>query len=148
MNAQKEILEDSQHRNVTGMSNGYIPVSRAAKTHQDYWKARIKRCTFKGRDGEKYTPPEFYVRMFHEGREAWFCLDTANQSAATVKARDIYLSLVSAGWDATLAKFKPGVAVKAEVCRATGRRLRDSGLPARYGHAGHAVGCCRQGGCS
>ena len=111
-----ENFEDSQNRNVTGMSNRDIPVSRAAKTHQDYWKARIKRCTFTGRDGEKYTPPEYYVRMFHLGREAWFPLDTANQSAATVKARDIYLSLVSAGWDATLKKFKPGVVAKADVC--------------------------------
>ncbi|HXB02036.1 MAG TPA: tyrosine-type recombinase/integrase [Opitutaceae bacterium] len=109
-------FEDSQNRNVTGMSNAYIPVSRAAKTHQDYWKARIKRCTFRGRDGEKYTPPEYYVRMFHEGREAWFCLDTANQSIAIIKARDIYLSLISAGWAATLAKFKPSSTDKADVC--------------------------------
>ncbi|MGA3008503.1 MAG: hypothetical protein ABSE59_11500, partial [Opitutaceae bacterium] len=98
------------------MSDAYIPVARAAKTHQDYWKTRIKRCTFRGRDGEKYSPPEYYVRMFHEGREAWFCLDSANQSIAIIKARDIYLSLISAGWAATLAKFKPGPTAKADVC--------------------------------
>jgi len=98
------------------MSNGYIPVARAAKTHQDYWSDRIRRCTFKGRGGEKYSPPELYVRMFHLEREAWFNLETANRAAAAVKARDIYLSLVSAGWDATLAKFKPSPVAKAESC--------------------------------
>jgi len=54
--------------------------------------------------------------MFHMGREAWFNLKTANQSVATIQARDIYLSLVSAGWDATLAKFKPDPMTKAAVC--------------------------------
>jgi len=110
------IFEDRKNRNVTGMSDRYVPVSRAAKTHQDYWKSRIKRRTFKGRAGEKYTPAEYYVRMFHLGQETWFCLETANQSAASVKARDIYLSLVSAGWEVTLAKYKPSVIAKAEIC--------------------------------
>ena len=126
MSEQDETFEDGQNRNVTGMSNRYIPVSRAAKTHQDYWKTRIKRCTFRGRDGEKYSPPEYYVRMFHLGRETWFCLDSANQSSATIKARDIYLSLISAGWEATLARFKPAMAAKAGVCT-VGEFLADVG---------------------
>ena len=116
MKTNEGISGDIENRNVNGMSKDYIPVSRAAKTHQDYWKARIKQCTFRGRDGEKYTPPEYYVRMFYLGREAWFNLDTPNQSAATIKARDIYLSLVSAGWDATLTKFKPSPSAKVNVC--------------------------------
>src|SRR5688500_1709831 len=100
-------FEDVENRNVTGMSDRYIPVGRPAKTHQDYWKARVKHCSFTGRGGEKYTPPEFYVRIFHEKREAWFCLETANRAAAAIKARDIYVSLISAGWETTLMKFKP-----------------------------------------
>jgi hypothetical protein len=127
--AKMETHEDIKNRNVTGMSERYIPVlpaSRPAKSHQDYWKLRIRRCTFKGREGEQYSPPEFYVRMFHLGREMWFCLDTANQAAAAVKARDIYLSLVSMGWDATLAKYKPGPAEKVEVCT-VGEFLKEVG---------------------
>ena len=108
--------EETENRNVTGMSGSKNSTSRAAKTHQDYWKARVKHCTFKGRDGEKYTPPEFYVRMYHQTREAWFCLDTPVRSAAAIKARDIYLSLISSGWDATFAKFKPQTAVSPGVC--------------------------------
>lgn len=109
-------FEDSENRNVTGLSARDIPVRRAAKTHQDYWKARVTRCTFRGRDGQRYSPPEFYVRMFHEKREAWFCLETANAAAAAIKARDIYLSLIAAGWEATLAKFKPKAQVPDKVC--------------------------------
>ncbi|MBI5771343.1 MAG: hypothetical protein HZA93_26455 [Verrucomicrobia bacterium] len=109
-------FEDSQNRTVTGLSAGDNPVVRAARTHQDYWKTRIKHRTFTTRGGRKFTPPELYVRIFHEKREVWFCLDTANRAAAAVKARDIYLSLVAAGWDATLAKFKPKAEEPNEVC--------------------------------
>jgi integrase len=54
--------------------------------------------------------------MFHLGQEAWFNLETANQAAAAVKARDIYLSLVATGWAPTLAKFKPSMIEKADCC--------------------------------
>lgn len=105
-----------KNRTVTGQWKGHCPVPRAAKTHQDYWKKRIKRRSFRDASGAVVTPPEYSVRMFHLGREAWFNLETANQSAAAAKARDIYLSLVAAGWDATLAKHKPSPMVRADVC--------------------------------
>lgn len=54
--------------------------------------------------------------MFHLNREGWFNLKTANQAAAAIKARDIYLSLISAGWDETMDKFKPAAESKAEYC--------------------------------
>ncbi len=60
--------------------------------------------------------PEWQIRIKYDRREAWFNLDTANQSVAAVKARDIYLSLVSVDWTATLAKFKPGPAAKTDIC--------------------------------
>jgi len=109
-------FEDTKNRTVTGQWSSHCPVVRAAKTHQDYWKPRIKRRPFRDGQGVLITPPEYSVRMFHLGREAWFNLDTANQSAAVVKARDIYLSLVSGGWDVTLAKHKPSIVAKADVC--------------------------------
>jgi integrase len=109
-------FEDSENRTVTGLSAPDNPVARAARTHQDYWKTRVKHRTFAARDGHKFTPPELYVRIFHAKREVWFCLDTANRAAAAIKARDIYLSLVAAGWDATLAKFKPKAEEKDDVC--------------------------------
>jgi integrase len=111
-----ENFEDSQNRTVTGQLSDHCPVPRAAKTHQEYWRTRIKRRPFRDGRGAVVVPPEYSVRMFHLGREAWFNLETANQSAAAVKARDIYLALVAAGWDATLAKHKPGPMVRADVC--------------------------------
>ena len=60
--------------------------------------------------------PEWHVRLAHLGRRGWFNLDTANQAAAVVKARDIHLSLVATGWETTLAKYKPATPTKTTVC--------------------------------
>jgi integrase len=118
--------EDSKNRTETGQTDRTDKLSRPAKTHQEYWRARLKRRSYVGRDGMAVEIPEWQVRMFHRGREGWFNLATANQAAAEVKARDIYLSLVSAGWEATLAKFKPDPFRRAEVCT-LGEFLADVG---------------------
>jgi len=60
--------------------------------------------------------PEWHVRIASRGRREWFHLGTANQAAAAVKARDIYVSILAVGWDATLGKFKPSMIEKAECC--------------------------------
>ncbi len=116
MSGHHETIADTKNGTVTGMSKVTVPLSRASKTHQDYWKTRVVRRPFVTRDGKRGIPPEYSVRMRHLGRDVWFNLETANQSAATVKARDIYLSLVSAGWDATLPKFKPSPLAKSAIC--------------------------------
>ncbi len=90
--------------------------SRMAKTHQDFWRGRLVRRSYKDRDGRKVEMPEWHARIAHRGRRGWFNLETANQAAAAVKARDVYLSLASAGWEATLARFKPDPFRRAEVC--------------------------------
>ncbi len=89
---------------------------RKAKTHQDYWKSRLLHRTYEDRDGRVVEMPEWHVRIAAVGRRGWFNLGTANQAAAAIKARDIYLSLVASGWEATLAKFKPGAQPNADVC--------------------------------
>lgn len=124
MTPQLTTNEDTQNRTVTGQT---IPGKiRQSKTHQDYWKAKLKRRSYLGRDGERAEIPEWQVRMFHLKREAWFNLETPNQAVAAIKARDIYLSLVSVGWEATLAKHKPSPIAKAEVCT-VGEFLTDVG---------------------
>ncbi len=65
------------------MSKVTVPLSRASKTHQDYWKSRVVRRPFVTRDGKRGVPPEYSVRMRHLGRDVWFNLETANQAAAT-----------------------------------------------------------------
>ena len=118
--------EDTKNGTVTGQSKSTVPFSRAAKTHQDYWKERVVRRPYVDADGKRCVPPEFSVRMRHLGRDVCFNLETANAAAAAVKARDIHLSLVAAGWEPTLEKFKPKPEAKAEVC-AVGEFLADVG---------------------
>lgn len=119
-------IEDTQNRTVTGQTEPNDRQNRLAKTHQDYWKARLRRRTYLDRKGKRVEIPEWQVRMFHLGREAWFNLDTANQVAAAGKARDIYLSLISVGWGATNAKFKPATLAATTVCT-VGAFLEDVG---------------------
>jgi hypothetical protein len=81
-----------------GQTKGTDKNTRPAKTHQDFWKPKLRRRSFRGPNRKIVEIPEWQIRMKHQRREAWFNLDTDNQFAAAVKARDIYLSLVSAGW--------------------------------------------------
>lgn len=97
--AQNEI-----NRTETGQSKGSV---RLPKTHQGYWSGKLKKRSYVDGTGQRIEIPEWQVRIQHLGRESWFNLHTTNKAAAAVKARDIYLSLLALGWDATLAKFKP-----------------------------------------
>jgi integrase len=116
MDDNSTILEDTENRTVTGQTNLEGKPSRLPKTHQDYWKAKLKRRSYVDRDGSRVQIPEWQVRMFHLGKEAWFNTDTANQAGAAIKARDIYLSLISRGWESTNATYKPDPLAKAGYC--------------------------------
>ncbi len=74
------------------------------KTHVGYWKARLEHRTYSYR-GQNFEIGEWSVRIKYRGIRRSFDLDTANKEDAATKARDIYLSLVAKGWDATLANF-------------------------------------------
>ncbi|HUZ06230.1 MAG TPA: hypothetical protein VMV89_01945, partial [Candidatus Paceibacterota bacterium] len=108
---QKRTLRNTQNRTETGQQNASSPVRRKArlpKTHQDYWLARLRKRSYLSPDGKtEIEIPLWQVRLFYIGKESWFNLGTANQAAAAVKARDIYVFLKANGWDAALAKFKP-----------------------------------------
>lgn len=77
-----------------------------SRTHADYWKARLFRRAYQ-HDGQQREVNDLYVRIQHGGRREFFGLNTTNQDAGAVKARDIFTFLKANGWDATLAKFKP-----------------------------------------
>jgi integrase len=47
--------------------------------------------------------------MQHHGCRDFFPLQTPNRAAAASRARDIYLHLISHGWDPTIAKYKPSL---------------------------------------
>ena len=92
------------------------PAPRTSKTHQDYWKSKVVRRSYLGSDGEMVTPPEYSVRMRHMKGDVWFNLHTASVASASIKARDIYLSLVSSGWEKTLEIYKPKAKEPDKVC--------------------------------
>ncbi len=77
-----------------------------SRTHSDYWKARLFRRSY-DYDGRQKEVNDLYVRIQHGGRREFFGLNTTNQDAAAIKARDIFTFLKANGWDATLAKFRP-----------------------------------------
>jgi integrase len=126
MSTQVERIEDTKSGPEMAQTNGpdKTKADRRPKTHQDFWKERLVHRKYEDRDGTLVEMPEWHVRIASQGRREWFNLGSANQAAAAVKARDIYVSIVAAGWDATLAKFKPGVIEKPEVCT-VGEFLKD-----------------------
>ena len=81
-------------------------IRRAGKSHVDYWTPRLMKRTYESK-GKVHEVDEWYVRIKHLGRREWYNTGTPNRATASVRARDFYLSLLAAGWDATLAKFKP-----------------------------------------
>jgi integrase len=107
----KGTVQNSQNRTETGQQNGQQPSRRRGKlpkTHQDYWLGRLRKRTYLAPNGKtEIEIPTWQVRLFLAGKEGWFNLDTANQAAAAIKARDTYVFLKANGWDAALAKFKP-----------------------------------------
>jgi integrase len=74
------------------------------KTHVGYWKTRLEHRTYSYR-GKNVEIGEWSVRIKFRGVRRSFELETASKADAATKARDIYLSLVAKGWDATVAAF-------------------------------------------
>lgn len=82
------------------------------KTDPRYWHEALYKPTYK-RAGQTLSVNNWIARIQWRGRREKFNLKTPNKATAAVRARDIYTTLVSAGWDATLEKYKPGMQRKA-----------------------------------
>ncbi len=106
MNEAKKRLEKRKSGGEMAEQMAEQPQIRRSKLHSDYWKRRLFHDGF-SRDGQRILSGDWSVRIAHAGRRRTFGLDTPNAAAATAKAQQIYASLVSVGWDATIAKFKP-----------------------------------------
>lgn len=95
--------------------SGTENVRRVGKSHVDYWTPRLKKRSYDW-EGKTVEIPEWQVRIAHLGRREWFNTATANKSVAAEKARKIYLSLISKGWQPTLQEFKPDMQVAKDGC--------------------------------
>ena len=80
--------------------------TRRSKAHADSWRNRLFHDGFT-REGRRILSGDWSVRLYRAGRRETFHLCTPNAAAASAKATAIYASLVSVGWDPTIAKFKP-----------------------------------------
>ena len=85
---------------------GRVSAARHAKTDVRYWEKAIFQPTYT-RAGRTRSVGEWAAKVQHHGRRETFSLASANKTAAASRAKEIYLSLQSAGWEPTLAKFKP-----------------------------------------
>jgi hypothetical protein len=83
-----------------------------SKTDPRYWHEALFKPTYK-RAGQTLSVNDWVVRIQWRGRREKFNLKTPNRATAAAKARDIYTTLVAAGWDTALEKFKPEIQRKA-----------------------------------
>jgi len=76
------------------------------------------------------------------GRRETFPLDTANRAAAAAKAKRIYLTLTSSGWETALTNFKPKAQIHSEIATTVGGFLEQVILTAGA-HPKTIQGYCR-----
>src|SRR5215467_339681 len=76
------------------------------KTDMRYWHDVISKPHYT-KNGKTFRVEDWAARIQWRGRRELFNLKTSNKTAAAAKAKEIYTMLVGAGWDATVAIFKP-----------------------------------------
>jgi hypothetical protein len=104
MRAQKRADKNSKSVQEPRMLGHY------SKSDIRYWQQTIFRQTYT-RDGETLITKNWAMKIAHRGRRETFPLGTANKAAGAARARDIYLSLIAAGWESTLVRYKKPQAI-------------------------------------
>jgi hypothetical protein len=87
-------------------SGQVVAKQKFGKTDTRYWQEAVFKPSYR-RDGQTFFVEDWAARVQWRGRRELFNLRTPNKATAAAKARDVYVMLVGAGWEATLAKFKP-----------------------------------------
>src|SRR5690349_7701635 len=95
---------------------------RYSKTDMRYWERSIFQPIYM-RAGHARRVSDWAANIQHLGRRETFSLDTPNKAGAAARAKEIYLSLKSTGWDATLAKFKPKTIIARKAVSTVGEFL-------------------------
>jgi hypothetical protein len=81
------------------------------KTDVRHWYQVIFKPTYR-KGGKTVCIEHWAARIQWRGRRELFNLKTSNKTAAAAKAKEIYTTLIVAGWDKTLDRFKPEMARK------------------------------------
>ncbi len=79
-----------------------------------YWQGKVFQPSYT-RDGQTHFLSDWVVKIQWRGRRETFNLGTSNKAAAAAKAKEIHTTLLGAGWEAALTRFKPEMARKAIV---------------------------------
>lgn len=79
---------------------------RFGKSQAEYWKARLFHPRYT-ENGKTFELTAYACRIQFKGRRETFSLHSANKDVAAIQAKNIYLSLVSDGWEKALTKYKP-----------------------------------------
>jgi hypothetical protein len=92
----------------SGPKNGpNLKTDSDSKTDMRYWLERVFKHSRPTGDGRTYQDSDYSIRIKHAGRRMRFPLGIANKFEAARKARAIWESLRSRGWDETLAHYYP-----------------------------------------
>lgn len=94
------------------------------KTSIKYWEGAVFRSVHK-HGGETKLGKFYCAKIAHDGKRYTFNLKSAEKGEAARKAKQIYMSLVSKGWEETLAEFKPPKDRKTETSSTTIRTVGD-----------------------
>ncbi len=106
MSAHKDIVQSIKSVQEVSKPVGISKISKFPKTDLRYWQSAIFQPTFT-KAGETHQAADWSAKIQHQGQRETFALGTPNKAAAASRAKDIYLSLRGAGWEATLTNFKP-----------------------------------------
>jgi integrase len=85
--------------------------SSLSKTDLRYWRERVFKPTYTRGDAQ-HESPNWAVYIQHRGCRHKWSLGTPNREAAAAKAKDIFWSLQTHGWDVTIQKYRPKLAQK------------------------------------
>jgi integrase len=107
MKSSKQIQSE-----VNKKSGQEVAKQNLGKTDARYWHDVIFKPTYT-REGKTRCVEDWAARVQWRGRRELFNLKTPNKTAAAAKAKEVYTTLVGAGWDATLERFKPEMQRKA-----------------------------------
>jgi integrase len=103
--SSKQNGSDQANENVQELSKRRRAPQGLGKADVRYWQQVVFFPTYT-RGGVTHRVPHLAVKLQHGGRRETIPLGTSNKAAAATKAKDFYLTLKAAGWDAALAKFQ------------------------------------------
>jgi integrase len=83
-------------------------VSRS-KTDVKFWQRRIFKPVYTRADGSKVQSANYAVEISFRARRIKWSLETPNKEAAAAWAKEIYLFVLTHGWEAALARYRPRV---------------------------------------